>query len=79
MAETSHLSDAALALLRGYRGDILVDDANRRACRELAEQGLLVVGHDFTNGRESFYRITEIGMKLHGVLARMPTSIAPLP
>jgi hypothetical protein len=79
MSETSHLTDAALTLLRGYRGDILVDDANRQACRELAEQGLLVVGHDFTKGREYFYRITEIGMKLRGVLGRIPTSPAPSP
>ena len=69
--ETTTLSESALALLKGYRGDILVDDANRDACRELAREGLLVAGHDFSRGREAFYRMTETGVKLVGVLGRM--------
>jgi hypothetical protein len=64
------LSKSALSLLREYRGDITVDDSNREACRELASQGLLVVGHTFTGGREVFYRCTEMGAKLVGVLER---------
>jgi hypothetical protein len=71
------LSGAAVSLLRNYRGDIPVDDANRDACRELAAAGLLVVGHDFTRGREAFYRITELGMKAAAVLGRMPTGPSP--
>lgn len=63
---TITLSDSALALLRQYResGDIPVDDSNREACRELAREGLMVVGHTFTGGREVFYRCTEAGWKM---------------
>ena len=52
---TVTLSEAALALLRQYResGDIPVDDSNREACRELAREGLMVVGHTFTGGARS--------------------------
>lgn len=70
MPETIALSDDALALLEGYRGDIPVDDSNREACRELARAGLLVVGHTFTGGREVFYRCTETGAKMVRVLRR---------
>jgi hypothetical protein len=65
------ISPAALALLKGYRGDIPVDDSNRQACRDLAKEGLLVVGHDFTRGREAFCRMTDLGLKLVDVLERM--------
>ena len=71
MPETLTLSEPALALLRNYRGDIVTDDSNRETCRELAREGLLVVGHDFTRGREAFYRMTAMGVKLLGVLERM--------
>ncbi len=64
------LTESALALLRTYRGDIPVDDANREACRELAREGLLVIGHTFTGGREVFYRCTEMGAKMARVLER---------
>jgi hypothetical protein len=60
--ETPTLSESALALLRDYRGDIAVNDSNREACRELAAAGFLVVGHDFTGGREAFYRMTRAGL-----------------
>ncbi len=73
MAETSHLSDAALELLRSYRGDIRVTDSNREACRELAREGLLIVGHDFTRGREAFYRMTERGVRMLSALAPSPS------
>jgi hypothetical protein len=65
------LSDVAVALLKGYRGHGAVNDSNRAACHELAAVGFLVVGHDFTRGREAFYRMTELGVKLLGVLGRM--------
>lgn len=65
---TVHLSEAAAALLRSYRGDIVTDDTNREACRELAREGLLVVGHSFIGGREAFYRMTEAGVKMLGEL-----------
>ena len=71
MPDTLNLSEAALSLLRNYRGDIPVDDSNRDACRELASEGLLVVGHSFVGGREHFYRMTELGVKLARVLDRI--------
>ena len=58
---TIALSESALSLFRGYSGDIPVDDSNREACRELAAEGLLIVGHDFSRGREAFYRMTARG------------------
>jgi hypothetical protein len=62
--ETITLSEAAVALLRDYRGDIVTDDSNREACRELAAAGYLVVGHTFTGGREVFYRMTQAGVEM---------------
>jgi hypothetical protein len=64
MENTITLSDAATTLLRDYRGDIVTDDSNREACRELAAAGYLVVGHCFTRGREAFYRMTQAGVDL---------------
>ena len=65
------LSEAAVALMYDYRGDILTDDSNREACRELARAGFLVVGHSFVGGREHFYRMTELGVRLADVLDRI--------
>jgi hypothetical protein len=62
-----NLSDAAKALLKLHaerQGDICVDDSNRELYRELARAGLMVVGHSFVGGRESFYRLTQIGRKI---------------
>ncbi len=64
MNTTITLSEAAVALLRDYRGDIITDDSNREACRELAAAGYLVAGHTFTGGREVFYRMTRAGVEL---------------
>jgi hypothetical protein len=74
MAETSHLSDAAIALLKLHaerKGGLPVDDATREPYRELARAGLRIVGHSFTGGREAFYALTELGKKLACVLERM--------
>ena len=71
MATTDTLSAEALVLLRRHaerKGDIPVDDSTRETYRELARQGLMVVGHSFTGGRESVYRLTELGWKLARVL-----------
>jgi hypothetical protein len=46
--EESMLSKADLSLFRGYTSEIPVDASNRTACRELAAEGLFVVGHDLT-------------------------------
>ena len=70
---TVTLSDAALALLRQHaerQGGVPVDDSTREPCRELAREGLKIVGHSFTGGRESFYALTETGKKLATVLDR---------
>ena len=72
------LSGSALSLLKTYAGDIPVDESNRQACRELAKESLLVVGHDFSKGREAFYRITEIGLKMIAVLERMDSTAPSL-
>ena len=72
---TIALSDAALALLRLHaerQGGIPVDDSTREPYRELARAGLMIVGHSFTGGRESFYALTEAGKKLATVLGRLP-------
>jgi hypothetical protein len=74
------LSADALDLFRHHLpmdGRIAVDDSNREACRELAREGLLVVGHSFTGGREAFYVPTAAGRKLAEVLERMPTAPSP--
>ena len=63
------LSNEALALfLRHADGRITVDDSNRDACRELAREGVLVVGHSFAAGREAFYVPTAMGRKLAEVM-----------
>lgn len=73
MAVPTTLSESALALLRLHvarpRG-FGVDDANREAYRELARAGLMIAGHSFTGGRESFYAMTELGMRFARVLGR---------
>jgi len=53
-------------------------DENREPHRELAREGLMVVGHDFLKGREAFYRLTKLGWKLAEVLERDPL-IGPSP
>ena len=77
MSDTTVLSAGALALLRRHAdqmGQIVLDDSNRDLYRELARQGLMIVGHSFTGGRESFYSLTEVGKKLAGVLERLEST-----
>jgi hypothetical protein len=74
------LSEAALALFRRHvaqQGGIAVDDSTREPYRELAREGLMIVGHSFTGGREAFYALTEMGRKLASVLERMPSAPSP--
>jgi hypothetical protein len=63
--QTLALSDVALALLRRNLSgsQILVNDENREAYRELARAGLMVPLHTFAHGDESAYRLTEAGVK----------------
>ena len=78
--QTVTLSEAALALLRLHIEQderIVVDDSNRLLCRELAAEGLLIVGHSFTLGREAFYVPTRLGRNLSEVLARFPNGSSP--
>jgi hypothetical protein len=73
---TIPLSESALALLRRHaeqQGGIPVDDSTREPYRELAREGLMIVGHSFVGGRESFYALTEMGKKLATVLERFPS------
>ncbi len=52
------------------RRSLPVDDSTREPYRELAREGLMIAGHSFTGGRESFYAMTEIGAKLARILER---------
>ncbi len=71
------LSDEALDLFRRHPGGrIIVDDANRDACRELAREGVLVVGHSFAAGREAFYVPTAMGRELAEVMGAHQRAIA---
>ncbi len=72
LAETLHLSEAALALFRHHverLGGAEVDDSNSEACRELEAAGLMLLSRPFTGPRA--YRLTKMGWKLTDVLARM--------
>jgi hypothetical protein len=66
--ETITLSEAALDLLkRNMTGtQILVDDENREAYRDLARAGLMTPLHT-PLGRESAYRMTQEGVDLSRV------------
>ncbi len=65
MAETVHLSEAAVSLLRlrlsGER--VEVTDETRESYRELAAAGLAEPVHTFTKGRDSHYRLTLAAME----------------
>jgi hypothetical protein len=65
--ETITLSEAALDLLkRNMTGtQILVDDENREAYRELARAGLMMPLHT-PLGRETAYRMTQEGVDFSG-------------
>jgi hypothetical protein len=70
--QTITLSDAALTLLRLHverMGDVAVDDSTRGPYRELAAAGLMIVGHSFTGGRESLYRLTKEGREYANALS----------
>jgi hypothetical protein len=73
------LSEAALALLRLHaeHDGVPLTEENREAHRELAREGLMVIGHDFLAGREAFYRLTKTGWKLAEILARPSTAPSP--
>ncbi len=66
MATVVELSEAALDLLkRNMSGpQILVDDKNREAYRELGRAGLMIPLHTFSRGDEGAYRLTEAGEAL---------------
>jgi hypothetical protein len=61
--QTITLSEAALDLLRRNMSgpQILFDDENREAYRELARVGLMDPLHTFAHGDESAYRLTKEG------------------
>lgn len=70
--QTITLSEAALALLKENMSgvQILVDDENREAYRELALAGLMIPLHTFAYGRESAYRMTQEGVDFGCALAK---------
>jgi hypothetical protein len=60
------LSNAALALFRLHverRGELPIDDSNRAAYQELADAGLVAIGHSFVGGRNSIYGLTREGFE----------------
>jgi hypothetical protein len=64
--QTTSLSKDALALLRLHlerHGQIDVDDTNRETYRELERAGIMAVGHSFSGGRDSIYRLTKEGFE----------------
>ena len=64
--ETTTLSEAALALLRLHleqHGQVGVDATNRELYRELERAGVMAVGHSFSGGRDSIYRLTKEGFE----------------
>jgi hypothetical protein len=66
MPQAITLSESALALLRLHlerHGQIDVDDTNRGAYRELGRAGIMAVGHSFSGGRDSIYRLTKEGFE----------------
>jgi len=63
--QTMTLSEAAIALFRLHierHGDIIVNDANRDAYRELERAGLMVLGNSFRYGPGSIYRVSKLGL-----------------
>jgi hypothetical protein len=72
-------SETVLAVFRLHvdHDGVPVTDYNREVHRELAREGLMVVGHSFTRGRDAFYVLTPQGRKLSGVLDRMPSVASP--
>ena len=60
------LSESALALFRLHverHGDVAVDDSTRLSYEELRRAGLVAVGHSFSGGRNSVYRLTREGFE----------------
>ncbi|OJW21138.1 MAG: hypothetical protein BGO49_24295 [Planctomycetales bacterium 71-10] len=61
------LSDTALIGFRLFverNGDMPVVNSNREAFRELVREGVMIAGHSFAGGRESFYALTEAGKRM---------------
>jgi hypothetical protein len=78
-AETHHFSESAVALLRLHlerHGQIDVDDTNRQAYRELERAGIMAVGHGFSGGRDSIYRLTKEGFERKAELLACTQTIA---
>jgi hypothetical protein len=75
--QTIALSEPALDLLkRNLTGpQILVNDENREAYRELALAGLMIPLHTFAHGRESAYRMTEAGVNAASTLFPSPARV----
>ena len=76
LAESVHLSDAAIALLKLHaeqKGGMPVDDATREPYRELEAAGAVLLSRPFTGPRS--YVLTKMGWKLADVIARMDANV----
>ena len=63
------LSPAVLTLFRNHaerQGEVPLNDTNRPVYEELAAAGLMMAGHRFTQGRNSFYTRTKEGFERKG-------------
>ena len=79
MLNSATLSPPALALLRLHlerHGQIEVDDTNRETYRELERAGIMAVGHSFSGGRDSIYRLTKDGFEQKADLLACAQKIA---
>jgi hypothetical protein len=63
------LSTEALSLFHLHverQGEIALNDSNRPLYEELAAAGLMMPGHSFVGGRNSFYTLTRKGFERKG-------------
>ena len=73
------LSHEALALFRLHieqHGNILIDDENRAAYRELERAGLMMLGNSYRDGPGTIYRVSKLGFERK---AELLAATAPLP
>jgi hypothetical protein len=73
------LSAEALSLFRLHverQGDVRLDDESRSVYEELAAAGLMMAGHSFTGGRDSFYTLTNEGFERKSELLARAKEIA---
>ena len=73
------LSNEALVLFRHHielHGNILIDDANREAYRELERAGLMVLGNSYRDGPGTVYLVSKLGFERKAELLSCTKAIA---